>query len=241
MLKINCLIVDDEPIARQGLQEYIEEIDFLGLIGQAENPVKALDFLNREKVELIFLDIEMPKISGIEFLKTLQNPPLIIFTTAYPQYALKGFELDVLDYLVKPISLERFLKAASKARDFLALKYKALDNQLIKPADYFFIKCDNKYEKIAYQELLYGEALQNYVILHTPHKKYITYLTLKNLEEQLPDNQFIKIHKSFIVSIDKIEQIEGNEIMIQKQKIPISRSLKDEVLQKILNNKLLKR
>lgn len=241
MLKINCLIIDDEPIARQGLQEYIEEIEFLQLVGQAENPLRALDFLNQQTIDLIFLDIEMPKISGIEFLKTLKNPPLVIFTTAYPQYALKGFELDVLDYLVKPIAFERFIKAVYKSRDFLELKSKALDNQAIKPSEYFFVKCDNKYEKITYQELLFGEALQNYVILHTASKKYITYLTLKNLEEQLPDNQFIKVHKSFIVAIDKIDHIEGNEITIQNRKIPISRTMREEVLQKIFANKLLKR
>jgi DNA-binding LytR/AlgR family response regulator len=241
MLIINCLIIDDEPIARQGLQEYVAEIEFLQLIGQAENPLRATEFLNQQPIDLLFLDIEMPKINGIDFLKTLKKPPMVIFTTAYPDFALKGFELDILDYLLKPISFERFLKAVHKARDLKILQQQATDNQTVNQLDFFFVKCDNKFEKVFYNELLYVESLQNYVILHTQAKKIITYLTLKSLEDTLPENQFIKVHKSYLVALAKIEQIEGNQIIIQQQKIPISRILRESVMQKILQDKLLKR
>ena len=238
-MKLTCLIVDDEPVARKGLGEYVNEIDFLHLVAQCENPLKAARYLNEHNVDLILLDIHMPKLSGIEFLKSLRNPPLVIFTTAYSDYALEGYSLDVVDYLMKPITFERFLKAAQKAFEVYQLKRLAADHKT--HSDYFFVKAESKYEKVNYSEVRYIESLQNYVIIHTTTKKLITYMTLTSIESQLPKDQFLKVHKSFIVSIAGIKSIDGNEIIIGDSRIPISRNLKDQVVSRIIGDNLFKR
>lgn len=237
-MKLNCLIIDDEPVARKGLEEYVNEVEFLQLIGNCENAIKAAAYMNDHKIDLLLLDIQMPKLSGIDFLKSLKNPPLVIFTTAYSEYALESYSLDVIDYLVKPIPFERFLKAVQKAFDFYSLKQKTNTEGI---QDFFFIKCDHKYEKVDYAHVLYIEAMQNYCIIHTHDRKLITYITLTGLEEHLPDQKFIKVHKSYIVSIDKIKSLDGNEISIGNNQIPISRNLKDEVMNRIMGNNLFKR
>ncbi|MFZ6010600.1 MAG: LytR/AlgR family response regulator transcription factor [Bacteroidota bacterium] len=236
-MKMNCLIVDDEPVARKGLEEYVREIDFLNLVGQCENPVKASMYLGQHAVDLIFLDIHMPKVSGIDFIKMLKNPPLIIFTTAYSEYALEGYSLDVIDYLMKPITFERFLKATQKAFEIFSLKNTSREL----PVDYFFVKCDSKFEKVLYRDVTYIEALQNYSVIHTSDRKLITYLTMTSLENQLPKDRFVKVHKSYIISVTQIKAIEGNEILMGNARIPISRNLKDDVVNQILGNKLFKR
>lgn len=236
-MKLNCLIVDDEPLARKGMEEYVKEISFLQLAGSCENAVKASAYLNDGKVDLMLLDIQMPKLSGIEFLKTLKNPPLVIFTTAFSEYALESYSLDVIDYLVKPIPFDRFLKAVQKAFDFHTLKLKAGSEA----ENFFFIKCDHKFEKVNYSEVLYVESMQNYCIIHTADRKLITYITLSGLEEQLPPTRFLKVHKSFIVSLEKIKALDGHDILIGNARIPISRSIKDEVTAKIMGNHLFKR
>lgn len=240
MNKINCLIVDDEPLARKGLEEYVQEVDFLHLAGKCENAMKAASFLKEENIDLILLDIQMPKVSGIDFLKTLRNPPMIIFTTAYSEYALEGYSLDILDYLVKPIPFERFLKAVQKAQDFYTLKQKA-QSSVLQSQDYFFIKCDHKFEKVNYTDILYVEAMQNYCIIHTAEGRMITYITFGGLESQLPPDRFLKVHKSFLVSIAKVKSLDGNEIQIGNARIPISRNLKDDVMNRIMRDNLLKR
>lgn len=237
---MKCLIVDDEPMARRGLEEYVQEVDFLQLAGSCENAVRAASWLKENEIDLILLDIQMPKITGIDFLKTLKNPPMIIFTTAYSEYALEGYSLDIIDYLVKPIPLERFLKAVQKARDYFLLKQKA-DAPAVSAASYFFIKCDNKFEKVNYADVLYVEAMQNYCMIHTVNGRMITYITFGGLESQLPPDLFLKVHKSFLVSIDKVKSLDGNEIHIGNTQIPISRSLKDEVMNRIMRDNLLKR
>jgi DNA-binding LytR/AlgR family response regulator len=181
---LNCIIIDDEPLARKGLREYIGDVDFLNLAGEFESPLKAASALNDLQVQLLFLDIQMPRLSGMDFLKSLPQPPPVIFTTAYPQYALDGFELNALDYLVKPFSFERFLKAALKAKDYYALRQ---PHKTAEPtaADHFFIKEDARLTKIYLGDILFVEALQNYVAIHTTAKKHITYLTL-----QLPSKRF---------------------------------------------------
>jgi DNA-binding LytR/AlgR family response regulator len=183
----------------------------------------------------------MPKITGIEFFRNLQNPPPVIFTTAYPQYALEGFEVNALDYLVKPFSFERFLKAVLKAKEFYEVREKNSPELAENAADYFFIKADNKLVRIIYSDILFAEALQNYVVIHTKEKKYMTYLTFKSVEEYLPSSLFIKTHKSYIVSAAKIDSIEAGEIRIGPHQIPVSRNLKDEVMDKLLKGKFLKR
>jgi len=236
-MQINCIIIDDEPLARKGLKEYIADVDFLHLAGEFENPVTATSLLATGEVQLLFLDIQMPKITGLEFFKTLNPAPPVIFTTAYPQYALEGFEVNALDYLVKPISFDRFLKAAMKAREFYEIREK---NNTAGDA-HFYIKSDSKLVRINYDDILFVEALQNYVTIHTTEHKYITYLTFKAVEDYLPGDKFIKVHKSYIVAASRIDSIEGNEIRISGHYIPISRNLKDEVLEKLLKGKFLKR
>ena len=242
-MKINCLIIDDEPLARKGLKEYIADTDFLELIGEFDNPLKATQLLGTGDVHLIFLDIQMPKITGMDFYKSLQNAPQVIFTTAYSQFALDGFEVNALDYLVKPFSFERFLKAALKAREFYEIRSKNLEQwreNTSKP-DHFYIKSDSRLVKIFFDNILFAEALQNYVVIHTSDKKYITYLTFKSVEDYLPTDKFIKVHKSYIISATKVDSIEGNEIRIGSHHIPVSRNLKDEVMEKLLSGRFLKR
>ena len=239
---INCIIIDDEPLARTGLKEYIADIDFLNLLGEFDSPLGATNLLVSGEVQLLFLDIQMPKITGIEFFKTLTNPPAVIFTTAYPQYALDGFEVNALDYLVKPISFDRFLKAALKAKEFYEVRQKnKTETTSGTTPEYFFIKADNKLVKILFEDILFVEALQNYVTVHTTAKKYISYLTIKSVEDYLPADRFIKVHKSYIISAAKVDSIDGNEIRMDQHRIPISRSLKDEVTDKLLKGKFLKR
>lgn len=239
-MKINCIVVDDEPLARKGIQEYIEEVNFLDFRAGCENAAAAGTVLHKETIDLIFLDIQMPKMTGIEFVKTLREPPMVIFTTAYSEFALQAYELEVLDYLVKPISFERFLKSVNRAKEFFELKTKPESKQTA-THDYFFVKCDNRYEKILYDELLFVKAMENYVVLQTISTQFISYLTFKSVEEYFPADKFIKVHKSYIVSTDKIDKITTNEIKIGLHSIPISRNLKEEVMTKIVNDKLLKR
>lgn len=196
-MKLKCIIIEDEPVARKVLQEFIEEIDFLELKGYAENPLKAMPLLDGHDIDIIFLDINMPKINGIDFLKSYKTNARIIITTAYPVYAVEAYGLDVLDYLVKPVSFDRFLKACNKVKELSDLRNTA-PVPSIKSTDHFFIKCENQIEKVFYDDLLYAEAMMNYVMLYTTAKKMMVYITMKGLEEQLPVETFIKVHKSFI-------------------------------------------
>jgi DNA-binding LytR/AlgR family response regulator len=234
--RIKCVITDDEPFARKGLQGYIEQIDFLELKGMCENALELNSLLKKEPVHLLFLDIEMPYVTGIDFLKNITTPPKVIFTTAYEKYALQGFELEVLDYLLKPISFERFMRAANKAFDYFRGQQAPAA-----AADYIFVKADSKLEKIHFSEILFVEALENYVAIHTGERKIITHLTLKMLQEKLPAGAFIQPHKSYVVSIGKINSIEGNILHISNHQVPISKYQKDEIMEKIVNSKLLKR
>lgn len=240
-MMINVVIIDDEPLARKGMKEYVADVDFLHLVEEFDHPLKAADLISKGEVQLLLLDIQMPKITGIDFFKSLQNAPPVIFTTAYPQYALDGFELNALDYLVKPISFDRFLKAAMKAKEYYELRQQNTTVDTATPQTDFYIKADNQFVRIAFNDVQFVEALQNYVSIYTAEKKYISYLTMKSVEEYLPATQFIKTHKSFIVNAAKIDAIEGNEIHIAQHRIPISRSEKEEVLEQLLKNKFLKR
>jgi len=232
---IKCVITDDEPIARKGLQGYIDKIDFLELAGVCEDAIQLNSLLKQQPADLLFLDIEMPYVSGIDFLKNTPQAPKVIFTTAYEQYAIRGYELDVLDYLLKPISFERFLKAANKAYDYFAGAAGTQDH-------YLFIKTDNKLEKVNLHELLFVEAMENYVALYTADKKLITHSTLKALQEKLPAGMFIQPHKSYLVNMQCIQSIEGNILHVGgKYQIPISKYQKDEVMERIVNDKLLKK
>ncbi len=239
-MTIKCIIIDDEPLARKGLKEYIHDVDFLEFCGEFDNPLKATTVLSEGLVQLMFLDIQMPKITGLEFLRSLLKAPPVIFTTAYPQHALDGFDLNALDYLVKPVSFDRFLKAAIKAKEYCELRQQNIPAAHVLP-DHFFIKSDNNLVKILFDDVLFIEALQNYVVVHTNSKKYITYLTLHSVKEFLPADRFLKTHKSYIVSTSKIDSIEGTELRIGTHYIPVSRNLKDKVMAKLLGDRFLKR
>ncbi len=239
---INCVIVDDEPLAREGMANYVREVDFLHLVETCENPVELIRLLDKHRVDLIFLDIQMPKLNGIDFLKMIQSPPMVIITTAFPTYALEGFQLNVLDYLLKPITFDRFFKSVNKAKDYYQLINKSGDpNKTEAGDDYFFIKCGSKYEKIHLEDILYVEGMQNYVTIYTSKGKYLTLLNLKDLEQHLNNQSFIRVHKSYIVSISRIEGIEGNEIFIQSHRIPISRNYREQVIERVVMDKLIRK
>ena len=238
-MTLNCLIIDDEPIARKLLQEYIEEIDFLTLVGTAENPLKATGLISSLPVDLIFLDINMPKMNGLDFLRSAGELPMVIMTTAYGQYALDGFEMAVVDYLVKPFSIERFLKATRKALELKTLKEQT-PLPTAEPA-YFFVKCDGKIEKVLLADLLYVEAMANYVTLYTAQTKLIVYLTIKGLMEQLPRDKFIQVHKSYLVNTAHVNTIEGNMLHIGKAKIPVGLSFYDDAMGRLLRDRFFKR
>ena len=227
--KISCIITDDEPFARKGLQGYVEKIDFLDLKGSCEDALQLSNLLQQQPIDLLFLDIQMPHITGVEFLRAIRNPPKVIFTTAYEQYAIQGFELDVMDYLLKPISYERFLKAAWKARDYFAAKQQP-DNSI----PYLFVKANGKLEKITFDDILFIEGMENYVAIHLENRKIITHMTIKSLIEKLPARQFIQSHKSYVVAINKVDTIEGNTLHVQKHQLPVSKYLREEVLGKIV-------
>ncbi len=230
MNNITCIITDDEPFARKGLQGYIEKIGFLELKGICEDALQLSDLLQRQPVDLLFLDIQMPHITGIEFIKAFPRPPKVIFTTAFEQYALQGFELDVIDYLLKPISYERFLKAAWKARDYFALR----EEKESAAIPYMFAKSNGKLEKINFDEILFIEGMENYVSIYFENKKLIIHTTIKALLEKLPPGQFIQTHKSYIAAINKVDTIEGNILHIQKHQVPVSKYLREAVLGQIV-------
>jgi DNA-binding LytR/AlgR family response regulator len=238
-MKLKCVIIDDEPVARKILQEYVMDIDFLELIGQAENPLQAMGLLANNEVDILFLDINMPKINGVDFLKSSTTNASIIMTTAYPEYAVEAYSLDVLDYLVKPVAFDRFLKACNKAKE--SIEGKKPPVAALTVDDHFFVKCNNQIEKVLYDDLIYAEAMLNYVMLYTQSKKMMVYVTIKGLEEQLPPDIFIKVHKSFIVNKKKIKSIEGNILDIGSEKITISQGLREKVINEIVKDKMIKR
>jgi DNA-binding LytR/AlgR family response regulator len=249
-MTIRCIIVDDEPLALEGMELLVREAGFLDLRASCASASEANQVLVREPVDLIFLDIQMPRIRGIDFLRGLKDPPLVIITTAYPHFALEGFELNVLDYLVKPIAPDRFLKSVNRARDVMERGHGGVGGGAgaavagvsggAVPDDYFFIKCNNGYEKIFYEAILFVEACQNYICIHTAGEKYMTLTPMRSLEEQLPARGFLRIHKSYIVAISKIRSLNGNEVTVGQAKIPVSKNYKDELM-KIIDEKLIRK
>lgn len=237
---IKVLIVDDEPLAQDVLETYIEQIPDIELAGKCNNAIEASSFLNEHEVDLILLDIQMPQLTGIEFVKSLSNPPLIVFTTAYPNYAVDGFELDAVDYLLKPISMERFLKALNKVRTHL--QSSSGHDKHDYDEDFFFVKADKKLVKVKYSDILYIEGLKDYVIIRMEEGRVITLQTMKSLEEKLPSNKFMRIHRSYIVALDKIQALVGNMVEImekgQTKHLPVGKNYRDELLELINESKL---
>jgi DNA-binding LytR/AlgR family response regulator len=222
-MSLKCLIVDDEHLARELINMFCSRLPNLKVVGTCKNAIEAIHFLAENQVDLIFLDIQMPDLSGIDLVKTLKVKPAIIFTTAYSDYAVEGFELDVTDYLVKPFSFERFIKAVNK------VKSPSEPETLVKEAEFMIVKADHKLYKVMFKEIKYIEGLREYVAYHLKDKKIVALASLKKLEEELPTN-FIRIHKSFIINADLIESISGNEIELGTVKLPIGKSYKEEVM-----------
>lgn len=235
---INCAVIDDEPLARECLANYIQKVDFLNLVGEGNNPTEVYGLAKKQPLDLIFLDIQMPIMTGMEYLKSTTERPIVILTTAYPSYALEGFELDVLDYMVKPITFERFFKGAHKAKDYFLLC--KTDEKNTAP-DYFFVKCEHIYERIVMDEVEYVQALQNYVIIYTSTQKYMTLMPLKRIESILRAPKFLRVHKSYIVAVNKIQTVENSSVKLTNETIPVSRSYRKTVFQHVVNTSLLKK
>ena len=234
---MNCIAIDDEPLALNVIKDFCSRIDFLNLMSVFTNPVDAIKVLNEQKIELIFIDIQMPHITGLEFIKALTNPPLVIFTTAYSEHALEGFELDAIDYLVKPIPFDRFLKAASKAYIYNNLIQQGHQNTK-QDLEYMLIKVEYSTQKVVFSNIQYIEGLKDYVKIIIDGKQILTKSSLKKMEEKLPSDQFLRVHKSYIVSISKIEKIENNRIVFGDKRIPIGDHYKEEFNKRIERFKL---
>ena len=233
---IRCLIVDDEPLARECITGYVDQIDFMERVATARNPVELTNLLEIHPVDLLFLDIQMPLMTGLEYLKTAPHPPLVVITTAFPSYALEGFELNVVDYLLKPITFDRFLKAAHKARDYHRLLEASPPPSPVaaEEKNFIFIKCDHRYERIFLDQILYVESVQNYVTFHTAKGAFMTLMTLKSAEENLPAEQFIRVHKSFIVSKAKVEAVENHQLIVGGTPVPVSRNYRKSVIDELV-------
>lgn len=224
---INCLIVDDEPLSRRVVEKYLKDLPHLHLVGSCAHAFEAMEAIQKQPVGLIFLDINMPRLSGINFAKTLTHPPLIIFTTAYPEYAVEGFELEAVDYLLKPFSQERFLKAVNKAMKILETA-KAPNT-----TDFLMVKADKKLYKLNFADILYLQAYGDYVKIFTTQKTLLTKERFAALEENLPADRFQKIHRSYVISLDAISFLEGNQVKINDILLPVSHSYRAELLAKL--------
>lgn len=240
---MTCIIVDDEPLARQGLAMMMSNIASLELLDSFSNPLAANDYLRKTKVDLMFLDINMPELSGLDFLRSLKDAPMVIFTTAYPQYALDSYELDAIDYLVKPIRIERFLKAVNKAENHLKLiEQSGGANQIDRiEEDYIFIKADRKFFKVYFKDILYIEGLKDYVIIYTGDSKMITSMNVKTISAQLPDAVFARVSKSYIVNAMHITSCDHEFVYIDKQEIPLGQSFREEFMRRFVEGKVVRR
>ncbi|MDW3211282.1 MAG: response regulator transcription factor [Reichenbachiella sp.] len=240
MKKLSCIIVDDEPLAANVLEKYVQRLDHLNLVGKAENAIQAFNLINSERIDLMFLDIKMPQITGIDFIKSLNNPPAVIFTTAYRDFALEGFEMDAVDYLLKPISFERFMKAVGKVSVSYVSDPKLMNevgSQTI-TRDYIFVREDKRMKKVLLADILFVESIKDYVKIITRKDTVLTYLKMNYLEGNLPVNQFVRIHKSFIVRIEAIQGYTSSEAEVGDVTIPIGRHYKQKVLE-VLNDLIL--
>lgn len=242
-MKINCIAIDDEPLALDIIRDYASKVPYLELVETFTNPIESLDYCKRNQVDLVFLDIQMDELTGVQWMKIMNPKPLVIFTTAYDAFAIQGYELDVLDYLLKPISFERFLKAVDKVYEKLK-SGKSIQQQpaeapgSLNQDEYFFVKTEFRLEKITFDEILYIEGMGDYLRIVTPQRRVMTLQSFRKMEEMLPPNRFCRVHKSYIISMEKIESIERNRIRMAGQLIPVSDSYK-KVFFHLLENKKL--
>ncbi len=236
---IRCLIVDDEPLALHILEDYIAKVPFLQLVKATTNPIEALTMVQEGNIDLVFLDVQMPELTGIQFLKIANGKTKVVLTTAYSQYALEGYELDVVDYLLKPIAFDRFFKAAQKAQSLIhpavaqPLQEQVQQIQPQQPQqdfmnDFIFVKSEYKIQKVYLHQILYIEGLKDYISIFTATERIITLQNMKKMEETLPDKHFMRVHKSYIVSLDKIDSIERSRIFIGDKVIPVGDTYRDQ-------------
>jgi DNA-binding LytR/AlgR family response regulator len=235
MSSLKCIIVDDEPLAIEILESYVAKVEQLQLVSTFRNAVSAFTFLQQHSVDLIFLDIQMPKLSGIDFLKTLKHAPKVIFTTAFRDYALQGFELEIVDYLLKPIPFDRFLKAVAKVLHQPAAASTSSKQDVV-PENYVYFKVDKKMIKTKMADVLYIESIKDYVKVKTPEREIVTQQKISYLEESLPREQFLRIHRSFIVNLEKIDAYSATDVEIGKHSIPIGRNYKNDVMKILAKN-----
>jgi DNA-binding LytR/AlgR family response regulator len=236
---LNCIAIDDEPSALKIIREFCSKIQAVNIVGTFTNPYDAIHTINNNQVDLIFLDIVMPQISGLEFLKTLYNPPMVIFTTAFKEFAFEGFDYDAVDFLVKPIAFDRFLKAVNKAFQLLRLKnpvIKASEETSAISQGFLMVKVEYTTIRIDLNDILYIEGLKDYVKIHTEGKLILTKTTMKNIIEKLPSGSFLRVHKSYIISLEKIDMIENSRIVIGNQRIPIGESFRSSFFEVINRN-----
>jgi two-component system, LytTR family, response regulator len=240
MKQISCAVIDDEPIARDILQDFIGQDERLLLHGNYKNAREALKGISTQPVELLFLDISMPGLTGFQFLKSMTNPPAVIFTTAFREHAMEGFDANAVDYLLKPIAIERFLLAVNKAWKFLRPPViETVETVMKENDDFFFVKADGGLVKIFFDEILFIEALKEYVKIATRDRSVITYHTISGLEEKLPAGKFYRIHRSYIVSIKAVTSIEGFIIRIGKHELPVSRNERDAFVEMVASGKII--
>jgi DNA-binding LytR/AlgR family response regulator len=232
-MKIKCLLADDEPPARELLASYINRLDDLELCGQCADSLETFKFLQKNEVNLLFLDIQMPGMNGLELIKSLHNPPHIVLITAYREYAVEAFELDVMDYLLKPISMQRLLQATQKVTERLTARLTGVDTMRQSAVDYFFVRHENKLVRINFADILFVEGMQNFVKIHTPAKTYVITNTMKAMDELLPPGDFMRVHNSYTVALAAIHAVYGNSIKIGQVQIPIGSNFKAAFMSRI--------
>ena len=239
-MKYTCIIVDDEPLAQEVLERYVGKLENITVVGKCSNASQAQAVLDSQKVDIVFLDINMPGLSGLDFLRKLPNPPSVIFTTAHAEYAVEGFELNATDYLLKPISFDRFSKAVNKAIHIIELEQQDEQTAANEEDEYMFVKADKKIVKIKLDEILYIEGLKDYVMIFIPGQRIITLQTMKNLEQRLPSAKFIRLHRSFIISISKLKSIASHSVEIGEKQIPIGKNYKDAFIKVLAHHNYVK-
>lgn len=235
---LKCLVTDDEQIAVRGIVNYIGKLDFLTVSATCSSAIEASEILRSQEIDLMFLDINMPLVSGLQFLETLENPPMTIFTTAYSEYALEGYRLNVVDYLLKPIPFQRFFQAASKAQEIYKSRIIFQENNSERDTG-VYIRQDDTFQRIVWEDIMYIESMQNYLKLHLKSKTIVIHQTMVSLEEMLPEGLFFRIHRSFIVNLSYIESITGTRLFIGSKELPIAQARKEELLNDVVYKKLL--
>jgi len=239
---MKCIIVDDEPLAREGMELNIQDIPYLELVGQFNSAFAANDFIMNNNVDLMFLDIQMPGLTGLDFIRTLKKKPLTIMTTAYPEYALEGFELDVVDYLVKPIRIQRFIKSVNKAKEIFDLyQTAAKENETTISDDFIYIKSERKYIRIFFKDIKYIKGLKDYVMIYTDKEKVMTAMNIKTINKNLPAHIFVRVSKSHIININYISSVDLDLIHLAGEEIPLGKTYKDHFIKNYIKTNLIKR